>query len=82
MTKQEILDFLETNLYVDTSAVDEHTPLFSSGLIDSFSFASLLAELESRGGFKMDPLDITLENLDTIERMLQFINGRTQEKPV
>ena len=30
----------------------------------------------------MEPLDITLENLDTIERMLQFINRRSQESPV
>lgn len=80
MTKQEILDFLADNLYVDTSEVDEHTPLFSSGLIDSFSFASLLAELESRGGFKMDPLDITLENLDTIDRMLAFVASRSSQQ--
>ena len=82
VTKHDILDILRDRLFLDTSTVDLATPLFSSGLIDSFSLATLIVELEGKADFRMEPLDITLENLDTIERMLQFINGRTQEKPV
>ena len=77
ISQDDILTILRDQLYVDVSAVDPTTPLFSSGLIDSFSLATLITELETRGNFRMDPLDITLDNLDTIERMQRFVSSRS-----
>jgi acyl carrier protein len=74
--KNDVLQILESSLYLDVSAIEETTPLFSSGLIDSFSLATLIVEIETRAGFRMEPLDITLENLDTIERLLRFLESR------
>jgi acyl carrier protein len=76
ITKDDILAVLRDQLYLDVSEIDETSPLFSSGLIDSFSMATLIVELETRAGFRMEPLDITLENLDTIERMLKYLAPR------
>jgi hypothetical protein len=38
--------------------------------------ATLLVELETRGGFTIEPIDINLDNLDTIERMLRFLASK------
>ena len=77
LTKEDVLTILRDSLYLDTSAVTESTPLFSSNLIDSFSLASLLSELETRAGFRIEPLDISLDNLDSIERILRFVSSRS-----
>jgi acyl carrier protein len=75
-TPQDILDILRDRLFIDTSTVEPSTPLFSSGLIDSFSLATLIVELETRGEFRIEPLDITLDNLDSIDRMVRFLESR------
>lgn len=74
LTKSAIVDFLRDELGLDTATVTEETPLFSSGMIDSFSLVSLIMHLESKGGFRMQPMDITLDNLDTVGRMLRFVS--------
>ncbi len=79
INRDDILEILRDRLFLDVSSVDETTALFSSGLIDSFSLATLIVELEARGGFRMDPLDVNLENLDSIERMLRFVSAREND---
>ena len=71
--ERDIKSFMESELGVDTSAIQPETPLFSSGIIDSFSLVSLITFLEKKCGFNVDPMDVTLENLDTIQRVLEFV---------
>jgi acyl carrier protein len=73
LTRDDILTALRTELGVDTSGVDESTPLFSAGLIDSFSLVSLILFLETRGGISVQPMDVTLENFDSVGRMLAYV---------
>lgn len=75
-TTDDILGILRDRLFLNVSGIDASTPLFSSGLIDSFSLATLIVELETSAGFRMQPLDINLDNLDSIERMLRFLESR------
>ena len=77
ITSADVVDILRDRLFLDTAGIAEETPLFSSGLVDSFSLATLIVELETRAGFRMEPLDITLENLDSIARILKFVSART-----
>ena len=44
---------------------EDDTLLFSSGLIDSFT-----------GGLRVHPADVTLDNFDSIERILAFVEAR------
>lgn len=78
MTKEELLSVLRDELGVDTAEVAEDTPLFSSGTIDSFSLVSLILFIE-RKGVKVNPLDVNLENLDSVERILRFANREDGE---
>jgi acyl carrier protein len=73
LTREVLLKFLEDNLGVDTTEVDQETPLFSSGLIDSASMVDLIVFVESEGNVKFGPDDITLDYLDSVARILGFV---------
>lgn len=73
ITKENLLRALRDELGVDTTQIDDDTPLFSSGTIDSFSLVSLIMFIE-RNGVKLEPLDVNLENLDSVARILRFAN--------
>ena len=76
ITKDDLLTVMRDELFLDTSAIAADTPLFSSGLIDSFSLATLILAVEEKARVKLDPLDITLDNLDSIERILRFVSTK------
>lgn len=71
---ETLKEFLEFDLGVDVAKVSESSPLFSSGLIDSFALVSLMTFIETEGRFRISPADVTLENLDSIERILGFVD--------
>jgi acyl carrier protein len=81
ITRDALLTYLREKLKIDTSKIEDDSALFSSGLTDSFSMVDLILFLEKTGGFKMNPLDVNLDNLDSVERILAFV-GRlsTQSK--
>ena len=54
-------------------------PLFSSGIVDSFTPITLMTFLESQCGFRIGPMEVTLDNVDYVERILQFAERKQQE---
>ena len=73
ITKNLLLDFFRQQLGVTTSSLSDDTALFSSGLIDSFSLVSMMSFLETEGGFRISAADVSLENMDTIGRILRYV---------
>lgn len=73
--QQEIWNYLEGTLRVNVSALDAETPLFSSGVIDSFAMIDLITFLESKFGIRIEPGDITLDNFDSVGRMAKFLSN-------
>jgi acyl carrier protein len=51
-------------------------PLISSGAIDSMALTALLQQFGERLGLEVEPLDVTLENFDTLARMEAFVLSR------
>jgi acyl carrier protein len=79
LNQDGLLHFMENKLGVDTSQVDADTPLFSSGIIDSTGMVELIVFVESAAAVKFSPDDITLDNLDSIGRILNFVaDGHAQ----
>lgn len=70
---EHLLSYMQDHLGIDTSDIERSTPLFSTQVIDSFSLVSLITFIEDSCGIQVDPQDVTLENLDTIERILDYI---------
>ncbi|MET0082034.1 MAG: acyl carrier protein [Sedimenticola sp.] len=69
-------EFMESELNIETSDLEIDTPLFSSGVIDSFSLVSLLSFVESTFNFRVGPTDVNLANFDSLGRMLAYIENR------
>lgn len=72
VSRADLIEFLSEELAVDVSDVVDSTLLFSSGMIDSFALVDLIFFLEEHGGFRVNALDVTLDNLDSVERILAF----------
>lgn len=71
--KQALYAFLGNEFGLDTNEVADDTLLFSSGMIDSFSLVSLITWLEEQYGFRMNPMDVNLDNLDSIQLICGFV---------
>ncbi|HEX7408170.1 MAG TPA: acyl carrier protein [Candidatus Binatia bacterium] len=75
LIRESLLNFIQEKLGVELTAVDDETPLFSSGIIDSASMVDLIVFVESEGNIRFTPDEITLENLDSVDRILKFISS-------
>jgi acyl carrier protein len=54
------------------NALDDETALFSSGMIDSLSVIDLVSFVEGQIGQPVPPEQITLENFDSIAKIVAF----------
>ena len=79
VTEQLLLRFLGDDLNIDTAGISPANPLFNSGIVDSFALVTLMTFLESQCGFRIGPMEVTLENFDSIERILQFAERKVQQ---
>lgn len=76
LTPDELKQYLSDNFGVDAAAIDGQTPLFSSGLLDSFSLVDMVAHIERVGQFKMKATEVNLDNLDSVDRIMAFLASR------
>jgi acyl carrier protein len=74
LTKEQLLGALQDRLGLDVTSIGDDTLLFSSGLIDSFSLIELISFIEAQATIRMDAMDVSLDNLDSVERILRFAN--------
>jgi acyl carrier protein len=72
VTQDTILSFLADDLGVDIDGIDADTPLFSSQIVDSFALVTLMMFLEREIGVRIAPSDVSLDNMDTVGRMLAY----------
>lgn len=68
-TDAEIRAILSTEFGLDTDGLAPTDALFSSGRLDSLSSLKLLMSLESIFGVAISPLDVSLEDVDSIEQI-------------
>jgi len=76
--KMALLNFMKDTLGMDTTGVDEDTPLFSSGMIDSSSMVELILFVEAEGHVKFEAEDVSLDRLDSIRRIVTFVGERSE----
>lgn len=79
ISRESLVGFLESELALDVTEIEDDTELVSSGIIDSFSLVTLISFLEKQGSFRISPMDVNLENLDTINRILAFAEQSTSK---
>jgi acyl carrier protein len=75
LTSTQLIEFIKDTLQIETS-IDEQSPLFSTGELDSMSMMQLIGFVETATGTVVRPEDVTLDNFDTVERILQFASAQ------
>jgi acyl carrier protein len=76
LDRENLRRYLHEKQGLQLEDFEDATLLFSSGLIDSFSMVDLIMFIENTAGLRVHPADVTLDNLDSIERILAFIAAR------
>ena len=71
---EDLVRLISTALRI-SEPIDSHTPLISSGIIDSFDVVALLAIFESHYGVVIEPEEIDVERFDTPSQMLSHIDA-------
>lgn len=70
--QQALRTALVDQFRLDRDSLDDNTELFSSGRIDSLSVMDLVCFVEGKIGCVIPPLSITLDNFDSIKRIVRF----------
>jgi acyl carrier protein len=72
----EVRAFLRHEFGIQIETLADDDPLFTGGHLDSLNALSVLIFLESRFGLKVDPLDITLQDIDSVRMIADFARAR------
>jgi acyl carrier protein len=78
--KDVVQRFIWTN-YIEgkfSIALDGSTRLRSSGLMDSLGTVGLINYLEKEFDIEFSALELTVDNLDTIDQIVSFVNRKKQ----
>lgn len=76
LTTQKLVDYLKDTLNLDDS-IDAETELFSSGMLDSVAMMSVIGFVEETARIEVHPADVTLENFDTPQRIVQLAENQS-----
>ncbi len=70
----ELLRMINTEVSFDpTEEITTETDLLLTGLVDSLGVVQIVAWMEDRLGIEIEPVDVVLENFQTVDRMLAFV---------
>lgn len=74
--RDDLLKMINNEVSLDPSVtIVADTDLLLTGLVDSLGVVDVVAWLEDRLDVVIDPIDIVLENFQTVELMLSFVDG-------
>ena len=82
--KDIILEYIK-NEYIDEDeadeiALDENTPLISSGIVDSFSMVSLKRFLEKKYAISIPDEEASPEAFNTVTSIIALVNRHVAKK--
>ncbi len=77
MIKQKIRELICDKAWLEQSELMDDAALFSTGLIDSVDLLELVTLIEMEQQIKIKIGQLTLENFDTIDRIIYFLETVT-----
>jgi acyl carrier protein len=80
--EDEIRDFIVDNFLFgeEDSRLSGDDSFMEQGIVDSTGVLELVAFIENTYGIKINNAELVPDNLDSINKLVQFINGKTREK--
>ena len=76
VTHDSLRRYLCRQLRIEPEDSPAESALFSSGLLDSFAMADLVSQIEVKEDIVVPPEDFTLENFDSINRIVAYLDAR------
>jgi acyl carrier protein len=76
--QESLLKYIEDELFIDVKDIGPETPLFSSGIIDSFSLVALMKFIETSGSIRIGVSDVHLGNFDSISRIEAYVEQQRE----
>lgn len=70
IAKEILLNTCETDEIFDDYDMD----LLEAGYIDSFSVLNIIIEIESKIGVKLQPTDMSKDNISTVNNFIAFLS--------
>lgn len=75
--KHQIREFLAENFYAaEAESITDDQSLVQTGLLDSTGVLELALYLEETFGIQVEDEDLLPENLDSLSRIEDFVNGK------
>jgi acyl carrier protein len=75
--KEQVRAFVTSNFYVaDPTALDDGASLLDRGIIDSTGVLEVIFFIEENFGITVEDSEMLPENLDSIERIANFISSK------
>ncbi len=72
--------FINDEISTAADPVSSTTDLLLTGAVDSLGVVRITQWLEDNYGTEVDPLDVTLENFQTIDRMVAFVAAKQADQ--
>ncbi|MDB6176159.1 acyl carrier protein [Paracoccus sp. Z330] len=71
LTAEDLIRFIRDELNVeDDIAADSE--LFSTAILDSVAMMNIIAFVEEKAAIEVRPADVTLENFDTVQSIVDY----------
>ncbi|MEM9134196.1 MAG: acyl carrier protein [Actinomycetota bacterium] len=71
-----LLKFVQEDVAVGGIDVVGDTDLLLTGAVDSLGVIRITQWLEDEAGIEVDPAEVTLENFQTVDRMIAYAVGK------
>ena len=70
---------VESFLLGSDEGFDDHASLLDAGVLDSTGVMELVDYLEETFSITIEPEELTVENLDSVERVARFVDAKQRE---
>ena len=75
--QRQVLNFLNEEFGAGLGDADVRETLFTSGRLDSLNSLQILAFIDQQFSIKLGALDVTIDEFDTVESIVDLIEARS-----
>lgn len=73
---ERLLGFINAEVSVSPEPIDSATDLLLTGAVDSLGVVRVTQWMEDELGFEVDPIEVTLENFQTVAKMVAYAGAK------
>ncbi len=77
LTTTQLIDYINAEISTAAEPVGADTDLLLTGAVDSLGVVRITQWMEDNLGTQVDPLDVTLENFQTVDRMVAYVTSKS-----